>query len=443
MAKISTSPPSASPAPAPSRRGVFARRQVPPRIKAAVLALCALVLVVAGYWGIYPQAVAYTRWHQAQTALRELDFDAARRDLESCAAVWSNSAETQFLLARTCRRQGDLEAANAHLREAKRLHWVDEQITLESTLLRVSAGVIKPNESILRGYLDRGDPDSRLILEALVVGSLQTNFLSEAYHWSEAWCKNFPDDWEGHYWQGNVLLAGSNLEKAGVQFERALAGNPGFWRAQIQLGEVLRRRGRYAEAVQHFQAALDRQPSDGAALLGLARCDRALNSPDGTRAALDRLLAAYPHDANGLRLRGQLALDNDNPQEALDWLQKADAANPDNKDTLKALADTCRLLNRTAERQKYEARWKEVDTAIRRLDKIATEVATNSQDVGLRFEAATILVRLGRRREALPWLTSILQIDPKHDEARKLLEKLIHDINDPALTTALARLRKP
>jgi tetratricopeptide (TPR) repeat protein len=424
--------------PAPSW---LVRRRVRPGIKAAVIALCVAVLAVVGYFGVYPQATAYVHWRKADKALAQLDFDTARRDLETCASIWKQSAETQFLLARTCRRAGDLDAATAHLHRAKELHWVDGQLRLEAILVRTQAGAIKSTESVLHGYLDRGDPDSRLILEALVVGSLQANFLKEAYHWASAWCKNFPDDWEGHYWQGNVLLAGLNLDKAAAEYEKALAGNPNFALAHRNLADVLRRRGRFSEAITHFDSALAQRPDDSAALLGRARCHRSLNQPAQARADLDHVLAMQPKDAIALRLRGQLELDRDDAPAALGWLLQADTAAPNDKDTIKALADTYRRLHKLDEMAKYEARWTEIDTGYRRLEEITNEVAKDSQNVTLRYEAATILLHLGHRRKAVPWLTSILQIDPTNEPARQTLVTLLKDLNDPTLSGLIEQLK--
>lgn len=411
-------------------------------MKKAVVILCLFALVLVGYLGIYPQVKAYVHWRRAQAALQELDFGSARHDLETCASVWTGSGETHFLLARACRRQGDLEAALAELHKAKELHWVEQQLKLEDLLLRTQAGAIKSTQSILRGYLDRGDPESRLILEALVVGCLQANFLQEAFHWASAWCKNFPDDWEGHYLLGNVLLAGLSLDMAAAEYEEAVAENPRFLTAHGRLADVLRRRGRFKDAVAHYDQVLARRPDDRAALLGRARCRRDLNQAAQARSDLDRLLSLEPRDAGALRLRGELELDHDNPQAALDWLLQANATGPDDKATLKTLSNVYERLHSTEQRTQYDLRWKELDQADRRLDEITSALAKDSADVSLRYEAARILLRLGHRRDAIPWLTSILQIDPKNAEARKALLETLEALNDPALAATLERLKK-
>src|SRR5205085_1570220 len=133
---------SPSPPAAGRGRGLLARRRVRPVLAAAVVLVCLLAMGVVGYTVIYPQIEAVYHWRQAQRAIDDYDFSRAQAHLRRCLAVWPDSGETQFLMARTCRRAGDLDAARAHLREAKRLHWVEDEVRLESLLMQTQFGAV-------------------------------------------------------------------------------------------------------------------------------------------------------------------------------------------------------------------------------------------------------------------------------------------------------------
>jgi tetratricopeptide (TPR) repeat protein len=95
-----------------------------------------------------PQAL----FRQAEEAITDRDYSLAIANLNQCLESWPFSAETHFLLARTCRRAGRLRPAKAHLDRAAVLQWPQQQIRLERQLRRAQTGNVWTVEQSL---LDR------------------------------------------------------------------------------------------------------------------------------------------------------------------------------------------------------------------------------------------------------------------------------------------------
>jgi predicted Zn-dependent protease len=84
--------------------------------------------------------------------------------------------------------------------------------------------------------------------------------------------------------------------------------------------------GRLGEALQAARAATDQAPSSGFAWVRVAELEFSFGRLPQTRAALDRGLREAPRHAQGLALRGFVAAGQDRITEALDWFERAIAA---------------------------------------------------------------------------------------------------------------------
>jgi tetratricopeptide (TPR) repeat protein len=412
------------------------------RLNASLVACVVLLSVLGSVAGIvhYRQLGPIAEQQQAEDALAERDFARAREHLQKFLQLRPESGQIQFLLGRTCRRAGDLDEARVHLDEARKLGWVKEQIDLEYRLLQAQSGLVRKVEGPLRETLRQGHQDATVILEALVIGCLQANFLTDAYRWTTTWIEAFPDDWQAHFWQGCVLEAGLRYELAAAEYERVLAKKPDYPEANYHYAEMLHRKGRPAEALSYYAAALRHDPQNPAALFGLARCQRVVATPEVARATLERLFAVQPEHASGLLLRGQLELDAGNTAVALPWLQRAAKAAPQDMDICQTLATTLRLLKRNEEAQVYERRKQEIEKNLRRMEALTKQIAERPDDVALRCEAGTILLRLEQPEQAARWLGSALLLDPHNATAQKALADCLEKLGDPRLAEHYRRL---
>jgi tetratricopeptide (TPR) repeat protein len=446
VSPLSGSNPSSPPAPAEAV-AKKRRKDAPAFLALAVIALCLILLAAIGIFVVYPQINGARHWRQAQEAIDRYDLTHAREHLEKCLAIWPSSGETEFLMARTCRRAGDLDAARDHLQTAKRLNWVPQQIQLESHLIHAQIRLEPWVEEKLRGFLQDGHPEERYILEALVMGCLQGNLFKRALEWTTVWVEHHPDDWEAHYWNGSALEAGLAFEKAAKEFEKAIAlnsENPGL---HFHLAQAYWLNGRAGDALLHFQEYVQSRPDNPAALLGLARCHQAEGLPEEARQTLRKLFDLHPDDAGGLLLEAKLALEEDNFPAAKEWLEKALQSDPydreANQDMARVLRHEATALEnenrkQEAERKKqlaerYEKRDQEIAAATNRIAEIVRELMQRPANAALLTEAGATLMSMGRNDEAFRWLIGAWMLDPNHQPAKEALAKCLRRLGDRKL----------
>jgi tetratricopeptide (TPR) repeat protein len=402
-------------------------------LAALLVLLCLLVIAGLGYFVIYPQVDAAYHWRHAQRAIDAYEFQQATADLGQCLEVWKDSGETHFLMARTCRRAGELEGARAQLQEAKRLHWVQDQIRLEYLLIQAQTLMTPRLQLALRGYLAGGRTDETLVLEALANGCLQGNLLKDAYHWTSLWTSRHPDDWHARLWQGRVFSAARRHKRAAQEYQQLLDKVPDYLPGHLGLAESLLKTKRFEEALPHFERVLRVEPPDPHALLGLAHCQRAIGQPEVAQATVERLCDGHPDYVPALALRGQLELESDNPDKALLWFRRAYSLDANDWETNYGLAEALRMLGKEKEARRYARRSQALDEDQRLLGRLIDEVLTNPDDVSLRREISTTFLRLGNEQEGLRWLISALLADPGNQSTRKALEDAIHGLGDPKL----------
>jgi tetratricopeptide (TPR) repeat protein len=401
-------------------------------LRNALVLVCLLVLGGCGYFFLYPHLRAAWLWRESHQAIDHGNFRGAEESLRYCATIWPSSGETHFLLARTARRAGDQDEARAELLQARRLNYTGDAIDLEELLLQAQCGGVPQVEPKLREMLAAGHAEEALILEALVRGCLYYNFFKDACRWSSLATERRPNDWQARYWHGVALEAAGQPGSAMEQYQEVVKSNPDHVDTRLRLAEHLLRASRCPEAREHFHAVLLAEPDHAAALLGIAQCQRAAGETDQARATVERSLAREP-TVGALRLRGMLALDREDPHQAVLYLRKAEALNPYDLLTLKGLAAASRLLSEETDAKQYEKRAGQIDRDQKRLEQLTKDALIKPNDAALRTEAGTICLRLGRYQEALSWLAGALVLDHEYEPARKALNECLDKLGDPAL----------
>jgi tetratricopeptide (TPR) repeat protein len=286
-----------------------------------------------------------------------------------------------------------------------------------------------------------------VILEALVKGSLQSNFLDDAYRWGTHWVEVCPEDCQAHWLRGRVLQSGLRYDLAAEEYQLALERKPDLLAARLGLGEMLLRAGRFAEALPHFQAYLaatsTASPAGSGravALLGLAQCQRHLSPPEVALATLDQLLAGGEPNGTAFLLRGQLELERGNTDLGLAWLQRAEPLLPPDVDIYQALATASRLLNHNDAAQAYESKRQQIERDMRRMEDLTKQIIESPRDAALRFEAGSTLLRLRQEEQAARWLVSALLIDPRHEPTKEALAVCLPKLGDPKLVERYRRV---
>jgi tetratricopeptide (TPR) repeat protein len=370
-------------------------------------------------------------WRQAWQALEAQDFPRAREHLEQCLASWPAHAETHFLLARACRRGDDAEAWRSHLGAAEALQWSEEQVRFERQLMQAQVGKLADVEAPLLKQLRAGGADEELIVEALVKGYLGAYRLPESAHWATQWLTRQPQRWQPWLYRGRAHYLNQALGRAAADYRRALEIKPDHRQGRLWLASALLLGGQFAEALPEFETYLRDDPDDPAGLLGLATCRLELNQQGAVEAALDRLMARNPDHLAALLVRARLEMARDAPDKAVTWLKKAEALAPQEADILNALVLAFRQLGRQAEAEGYQKRLAEVHKKADQLKAVRKQIIRRPKEVGPRYEAGMLCLRLGRAQDALDWLLSAVNLDPNHRPTHQALADCYDKLGQP------------
>jgi tetratricopeptide (TPR) repeat protein len=360
---------------------------------------------------------------QAEKAITVRDYSLAITNLNQCLESWPFSAEIHFLLARTYRRAGRLGPAKAHLDRATVLQWPEQQIRLERQLRRAQTGDVWTIEQLLLDRLNTQPPEEVIILEALVQGLMQIDRLEDVLSLTSTWIERYPDDWLPLIYRGNAQLRlfgwTPEVEK---DFDRLLELKPDHPEAHLAVAITMSHRGLFREALPHFQAAINHQADDiNEALFGLADCQYSLSNPQEARATLRQLFERCQDDPPGFFLQAKIDLGEGRPEEALKWLEKAEALAPQEADITNTLVLVYRQLGKTKEAEEYSRLLEEIRTRDAELDGLAKLLKIRPNDIELRFQAALACLKYDRDLEAAHWFHGILTQNPNHQPTLKAL----------------------
>lgn len=120
------------------------------------------------------------------------------------------------------------------------------------------------------------------------------------------------------YYLADLELESGSMESAAALLSRSVDQAPEYVPAHVKLGDVYYKLGKTGEALQAYKSALQRDPNDAYANLGLARVCKQLGQDEAAKRILERLATARPDFAAGLSLYAStLALAGEEEQAAV------------------------------------------------------------------------------------------------------------------------------
>jgi tetratricopeptide (TPR) repeat protein len=392
-----------------------------PRRLLAVLSL----LLLTGLGLFVPALHLWAEYHfrAGASALDHYRPALARHHLELALRVWPHGAATHLLAARAARQLGDLDSATAHLDECIRSQGITQEVELELLLLRAQRGEIDAVAGACRSLVDREDPASPLVLEALAVGYLRLYRLNEADDCARLWTDRQPDNPRAHLVRGWIMehWIDARIEAADC-YRKALELDPEDSEARARLASILLDGHRPAEALPHLEYLTRLKPDNLLLQVELARCRSLLGQSAEAAALLDRVLAKSPCLFHALLLRGQLALEMGEPRRAADLLQRALALHPGDYQAHFLLHQALLSLGRSTEAAKEEQLMQQARADLERFrDILRRRMSEAPRDPALHAEVGRILLHAGYPTEGLRWLQSALALDPRQRSAHAAL----------------------
>jgi tetratricopeptide (TPR) repeat protein len=367
-----------------------------------------------------PREAVREHWEQAQRAVEERDFLLARKHLDRCLEVCPVNAQAQFLMARTCRRQGDVDAWEQHLKMAEWLAWPPEEIVLERQLRKAASGNSWSVEQALLDQLNHLPPEEVLILESLVNGYLNNVRYIDAIEFTTTWLQRHPGDWLAYLYRGRAYQSLSIYEQAIEEYQEALKLHPDFLMTQLWLADTLLASRQYERALKHYQIYLQAAPNEADILLAMAMCQASLGKPE-VRATLDKLLAEHPNYAGGLLLAAKLDLVEDKPDQALRRARRAIELSPNDPEIVYVFAQALSRLNRKDEAEQFKKEHYKLFGQADQLFSLKKRIEVEPKDASLRHQAGILCLDIGQEKEAFGWFQSALWIDPNHRRTHQAL----------------------
>ena len=332
---------------------------------------------------LFTQALAlrpdsvWARVALGRAAVMRQDYLQAVAHLEEALAVDPGAADIHYPLGLAYRGLGELERAEAHLRQ------------------RDSGQVRRPDPLMqaMRDSLRSPSAYERDGIQALAGGDWEA--AAAAFRRG---IELAPENPSLRHRLGTALFMLGDEREGRAQFEAALRVAPEYAQAHYSLGLLLEGEGRLEDALHRFSTAVRHEPSYVEARVRLARLLRRVGRPNEALAEYSRVIAADPQGAEApfgyamtLVLLGRY-------QEARERLEAGITRFPDQAMFRKALA---RLLASAP-----DARARDGQRALR----LVQELLAQERSFDLGEAMAMALAEVGRYAEAASWQREVMSM---------------------------------
>ncbi len=218
--------------------------------------------------------------------------------------------------------------------------------------------------------------------------------------------------------------------------------------AHYQEALQLHQSGNIQQAIQHYQATLEKTPSDAQLmyLLGTAYCQN--RELDQAIDLLNQSLALSPHNAFAHNNLGNAYQEKNHKEQALQCYQQAIRIKPDyvsafynqgnllnalgrQQESLSSYAEAIRLQPNYLEAlREYASLLRDMGNAEQALEIFAQAILVNHHNADVHFQKAITLKKLGRVYQAIESYLTTIQVDPKYISAHFNLGNLYLDLGE-------------
>jgi predicted Zn-dependent protease len=395
-------------------------RAVRRRPKTTALALVLLLpagLLGGSYWYACDQLEA------ARQDRTEGRYDEARRRLWFPLLVFPRSAEVHLEAARAARLAGDLDEADAHLRECMKLQGgASEDTQLEYLLIRAQSGEEDEVAPALVDLVEGNHPERTAILSTLASAYMRHLRYGPAYTSLTRWIKDSPDSARPYLWRGWVLERLNNSRAAMKDYRRALELEPDLTVARLRVAEMLLEEHKPLEALPHLERLRRQHPDRADVQARLGQCLYLQGKKGEARRLLEAAVKEMPNDPPLLLHLGLLDLDDGRPADAERWLRRALKADPADTVAQYNLVRSLQQQDRTREAVAALARYEKHKALTEKANHMLQEEAKHpTTDPAPAAQIGSVLLSIGQEKHGLYWLDQALTRDPACRQAHRAL----------------------
>ena len=405
------------------------------RRRLVVIFLLVVPVVFLGRHSLVDVATA-----RVELSMHRADYRAAESWLQVAEFIAPTDAKTAFLRARLNRHLGHQEQFAESLEKAHTAGFPAERIMLEQTLNRAMAGDLKELEQQLSALLIKGDDVSE-ICEAYVLGCLMSYRLADASAVLQVWLADFPKASKARFLSGRLLEHRENLNEAASEY--SLASDLNHGPSAFALAGVLIEQHELESAVIQAERARELlyDPQPGNVLL--ARLHRMLGKLD---AAEKYLSLAHESDLNSASTAWKIAgvpasdaISEVDAERAEILLARKDYGGAEKSFRLalekspqrwrlrNGLATALRLQGRLDEASEHLSRFREATQALDECGSLIDKLRSEPDNLDARVRVAETLLNHVSENQGIVWLQSVLQYDPSHQKAHRLLFEFYRD----------------
>ncbi|MBN1605206.1 MAG: tetratricopeptide repeat protein [Polyangiaceae bacterium] len=246
------------------------------------------------------------------------------------------------------------------------------------------------------------------VMLALVLGALssrQSRMYSDAETLHRATITRNGNCWVARNELGILMVRAGRTAEALSHFQKALALNPDSVEVHNNIGLLLSDMGRVQEAFSHYQQALKRRPDHAKTRNNIANLLIKMGQPTEALTHYQKALEASPQFAEAHKNIGLLLSSMGRAEEALAHYQEALGTEPNRSDVQFKLAELLSDMGRDDEALAHYAK--------------ALEAEPENAD--FHYSLGLLLVKMERGDEAMGRYQKALEINPNHAEAHNNL----------------------
>jgi Flp pilus assembly protein TadD len=414
------------------------------RRRPRLLLLSGIVLLAGALVGAWRYAVH--QWQAAQVALKQDRPQEARERLRLCLRVWFRSPEVHLLAARAARLTGDLAAAEAHLNRCIELQdGATDAVRLEFLLLRVQTGEVDELAPVLFDEVQKGHPESPLILETLARAYILRLRYKPAYACLSKWIELEPHNPKPYQWRGLALERLNNQKGATADYHKALELDPDLIPVRLRVAEMLLEDKQAPEALPHLERLVKQAPDDPLVQARMGMCLFLQGRGEEARRLMEAAVVHLPKDPALLVALANLDLQEGKVADAERRLRAVLAVDSSDTEALFVLASALQLQGRTEESAAVLADYERKRVVVDRINELLKDKA-DSPSAGANdyAEIGELFLQIGREKFGVYWSERALERDPANQRAHRALAAHYDQKGDAVRAAAHRRqLREP
>jgi tetratricopeptide (TPR) repeat protein len=403
-------------------QGIYRMKTVLVRIqRRRLLAWCSAVALCLGL--VYLAVVelkGYLAVNRDAQAVRSAISSGHRKRAALPLARWlraePRSAEAHALMAQVALDEGDLAKVTDELNQARSLGYPASGLERLHAVSLARIGRYAEAEPILTRLYNTAKGPDPAVDEALARVYMMTHRLRSAHAVIEQWIHDAPNDGRPFLWltEFDRRMESDNLDALEKHYREALRRDPDLDKARLGLAETLRKAFRNAEAKKQFDEYLVRHPDDPIGLAGAGRNALDLNDQETAIRFLDRALSLAPGEPSALKGRAAIDFAHGERTAALDRLDRALRADPYDTEALYNRSRVRGALGDEAGARKDLDVFKQYRSDQAELVKIFSLNLANPDNNDLKSKIAAWMFAHGRDEDGLGWAKAVLANDPNH-----------------------------